>query len=78
MCVKQILLPASPFILLPDLEENEQKNEDQVPVWFVNLSLTGLFLEQMRSQWYHVDNSMAHKLLLYACIWVMQRTGEVQ
>lgn len=69
--VKQILLPASLFISIPDSEENDERN--RAPVRLVDSSVTDFFLDRVRSQQYYVDGSRAHKMLLEACIWVMQR-----
>ena len=69
--VKQILLPASPFLVGPDSGKDDANNDDLAPVRFIDSSTAGFFLERQRSQQYYVDSRGAHKILLDACTRVM-------
>ena len=73
--VKRLILPASPLILIPKSEDNEE-DEDWVPIRFIDSSIVNFFLDQMRSGRFYVDGPRAHRMLLGGCTLVMKKMYE--
>jgi hypothetical protein len=70
--VKRILLPASPLIFIPKSEEDNEDDDDRIPIKFIQSSIVDFFLDRMRSRDYYVDGPRAHRMLLERCTSVME------